>query len=47
MKEQLKKSLLEGGISFDYIKLQKTIGDVKKLSEEYRKQIKKLASERR
>ena len=41
-KKKVEKALLERGISFNHIKLQKTIGDVKKLTEEYKKQIKKL-----
>ena len=41
-RKKFEEVLLERGISFNHIKLQKTIGDVKKLAEEYKKQIKKL-----
>jgi len=40
--KKIKKILLERGISFNAIKLQKTIGDVKKLNKEFQKQIEKL-----
>jgi len=42
-KKKFEKLLLERGISFNAIKLKKTIGDVKKLDKKFRKQIKNLA----
>jgi len=40
--KEFERILIEKGIPFSHIKFQKTIGDVKKLEEKYKKQIKKL-----
>ncbi len=40
--KEFKEKLLERGISFNAVGLQRTIGDVKKLNKEFREQLEKL-----